>query len=227
MDRHSDSLLLVESDVSFGSLLSENLRSVGYTVRLVYSALDGLQELARNNIDACLYDCSVSDMDALNWVNEVRLRGIDVPLLILSNESDTDFLVHSYEAGIDSYIVKPFSIKLLLCQLQALIRLFHRRDTIVQTLFEVGGVVFDSEHQILGKTKMSTRESELMRLLCMSKGQIVSRSLILSRLWQHNDQFAARSLAVFISHLRSYLVKEHSRALILSVHGKGYKIIDN
>ena len=217
----SYSLLLVENEPSLHSLLSENLRMAGYTVRSAYSSSDCLKMLSESGTDICIIDAATDE----TLTAKIRSMEYDIPIILLSEKNSTDDILKGYESGCDCYVVKPFSARILLCQIGSLLRLSRMGDESNQTQFDIDGLVFDSERQTLADTALSARESELLRLLCLKKGKLVERQYILHRLWQTDDKFAARSLAVFISHLRTHLIAaEHHR--ILSVHGRGYKLVD-
>ena len=93
-------------------------------------------------------------------------------------------------------------------------------------VFEFGDVTFDSVHQLLGTKRLSARESEVLLMLCRNMNRIVERTQILATIWQDDSFFAARSLSVYINHLRKYLDETHCPLQIMSVHGKGYKIVE-
>ena len=93
-----------------------------------------------------------------------------------------------------------------------------------QTEWQLGDMIFDSVRQQLGDTHLSTRENDLLKMLCLSMGQLVDRNRILMTIWGADTYFNARSLSVYVNHLRKYL-GEDTPIRIMSVHGKGYKLV--
>ena len=95
-----------------------------------------------------------------------------------------------------------------------------------EVTYQFGDVKFDSVHQILGSMRLSSRESEILLLLCRNRGNLVDRNVILKNVWRDDSYFASRSLSVYINHLRNYLKEENCPVQIISIRGKGYKLID-
>ena len=211
--------------MSLHSLMAESFRSAGYVVKSVYDGSSAMQVLQAAGVDVCVMDERLPGSDGLEVIRQARQRGISLPVVLLSDGNQTERMAEGFAAGCDVCMPKPFSMRLLICQIEALLRLVGAGGDKEQTLFSIGGMPFDSIRQRLGERELSARESELLRLLCMGKGNPVERQWILHRLWASDDRFAARSLAVYITRLRSYL-KDIEGIRILSVHGRGYKLVD-
>ena len=93
-------------------------------------------------------------------------------------------------------------------------------------VYAFGDVTFDSVHQTLGTKRLSARESEVMLMLCRNKNRMVERTQILKNIWHDDSFFASRSLSVYVNHLRKYLEETQCPLQIMSVHGKGYKLVE-
>ena len=126
--------------------------------------------------------------------------------------------------GCDDYVTKPFSMDILICKTEAILRRSRATDALQTVQFNLNGRRYDSVRQTLGDKKLSTRENDLLLLLCQNKGKMVDRNRILTSIWGSDTYFNSRSLSVYINHLRNYLGKD-SEVKILSVHGKGYKLV--
>lgn len=96
----------------------------------------------------------------------------------------------------------------------------------MEMVFEFGDVTFDSVHQTLGTKRLSARESEVMLMLCRNRNRMVERTQILKQIWHDDSFFASRSLSVYVNHLRKYLEETGCPLQIMSVHGKGYKMVE-
>jgi DNA-binding response OmpR family regulator len=138
----------------------------------------------------------------------------------------------AYNLGGDDYITKPFRIEELLLRINALLkRLGDPGKTEASNLpskFEIGNYKFDYTAQLItnGDTqqKVSTKEAELLRLLCLKKNEVLTREEALLSIWHDDNYFNGRSMDVFLSKLRKYL-KEDPKVEIINVHGKGYKLL--
>src|SRR5690606_27408260 len=137
-----------------------------------------------------------------------------------------------YGLGGDDYITKPFRVEELLLRIQALLKRTSREKSAaeddVPDSFEIGGYHFDYIAQQIshnGKSqKLSTKEAELLRLLCLKKNDVLTREEALLKIWHDDNYFNGRSMDVFLSKLRKYL-RDDPRVEIVNVHGKGYKLL--
>jgi DNA-binding response OmpR family regulator len=113
---------------------------------------------------------------------------------------------------------------ILICKIEAVLRRYRLGQETTQTEWQLGDVVFDSVRQQLGKQHLSSRENDLLTMLCTNMNNLVDRNRILMSIWGADTYFNARSLSVYINHLRKYL-GEDTPVRIMSVHGKGYKLV--
>src|SRR5690606_16760726 len=137
-----------------------------------------------------------------------------------------------YNLGGDDYITKPFRIEELLLRINALLRRVNGQDkgetAELPTKFDIGDYHFDYTAQLIARgndqQKVSTKEAELLRLLCLKKNEVLTREEALLSIWHDDNYFNGRSMDVFLSKLRKYL-KEDPKVEIINVHGKGYKLL--
>jgi len=134
------------------------------------------------------------------------------------------------EAGMDDYITKPFSMEELILRIQAVLKRSqqsYNRDQ-DQKQFTIGNYIFDYDENILKinntQKKLTHKESELLRLLCLHGNHILKREIALNYIWKDDSFFTARSMDVYISKLRKYL-KDDERIEIKNLHGQGFKMI--
>ena len=135
-------------------------------------------------------------------------------------------VLEGFNIGADDYITKPFSMEELLMRIEAILR--RTTKSTIQEVFLLGDLAFDSNKQTLtidGKTtKLTTKESELLKLLCQHSNQILERNYALKAIWKDDNYFNARSMDVYITKLRKHL-KPVEGLQIINVHGKGYKLL--
>ena len=186
-----------------------------------YDARDKLLEY-RPDVMVC--DIEMPKMNGFELLKLIRAQYINLPVIMLSAKTDRDDIMQAYSMGCDDYVTKPFSMDILICKIEAVLRRFRLINESEQTEWQLGKLAFDSVRQQLGDLHLSSRENDLLKMLCQNMGQLVDRNRILMSIWGADTYFNARSLSVYINHLRKYL-GEGSPIRIMSVHGKGYKLV--
>jgi DNA-binding response OmpR family regulator len=131
--------------------------------------------------------------------------------------------MRAFQLGCDDYQTKPFTMDILICRIEAILRRVRASEERKQKVFEMRGKIFDSVHQTFDGQHLSARESDLLLMLCRYEGEVVDRHRILSALWKEDNAFTARSLGVYINHLRGFL--RPAGYEILAVRYKGYKLV--
>ena len=175
--------------------------------------------------DTVLMELQGIGMNGYELLKNIRHREPKLPLLIVSTRSDREDQMRAFELGCDDYITKPFSIDLLICRIEAILRRVRALEENKQKIFELNGRTFDAIHQTFDGKHMSSRESELLLMLCRHENEVVDKHRILSALWKEDNAFTARSLGVFINHLRQFLTPvDYS---IIAVRYRGYKLINH
>ena len=162
-------------------------------------------------------------MNGYELLKGIRHRLPKLPIFILSSRSDREDQMRAFELGADDYILKPFSMDLLICRMEAVLRRIRAYEENRQKVFQLGSHTFDSVHQSLDGTHLSSRESDLLLMLCRNEGEVVDKHKILSTLWKEDNAFTARSLGVYINHLRQFLRPIGYE--IIAVRYKGYKLV--
>jgi DNA-binding response OmpR family regulator len=167
--------------------------------------------------------------DGFTLAKDIRTVDDSVPILFLTAKSMKEDRIQGFKIGGDDYITKPFSMEELLLRIQAVMKrsgLGSSREKTDQ--FAIGDFILNYEKRELvrkGKTrKLTHKEAELLRLLCIHANRILERDMALNLIWGDNSIFNARSMDVYISKLRKYL-KEDKRIEIMTVHGRGFRLI--
>lgn len=222
-------ILLAEDDNNLGILLRDYLTAKNYETTLYINGRLALDAFPKGSFDICIIDIMMPEMDGLTLAKEIRLAKQDVPIIFLTAKNQKEDIIEGFKSGADDYITKPFSMEELLYRIEAILRrtTAPRRNK-KEDSYLIGDYSFDSLKQLLSykdqPIKLTTKESELLELLCRHENEILERNFALKTIWIDDNYFNARSMDVYITRLRKYLRKD-STVKILNVHGRGYKLI--
>jgi DNA-binding response OmpR family regulator len=222
-------ILLAEDDNNLGILLQTYLTAKNYETVLFINGIMALEAFPTGSFGLCILDIMMPEMDGLTLAREIRLSNPDIPIIFLTAKNQKEDIIDGFKSGADDYITKPFSMEELLYRIEAILRrtsspAVKRKDE----NYIIGGYSFDPLNQMLffrdQAIKLTTKESELLELLCKHGNEILERNFALKTIWIDDNYFNARSMDVYITRLRKYLKKDPS-VKILNVHGRGYKLI--
>ena len=225
-------ILLLEDDANLGFILKEHLEMNGYAVRLCANGVDGMAAYQQQSFVLLLVDVMMPKKDGLTFVQEVRVGDQRTPIIFLTAKSLKEDRINGFKAGCDDYVTKPFSMEELLLRVQAVLK----RSAVggddfspnMTAKFSIGKYQFDHERQVLlfesKEQKLTGKEADLLRLLCLSMNQTLQRQVALKSIWGDDSYFNARSMDVFISKLRKYLSSDPN-VEIVNVHGRGFKLV--
>lgn len=221
-------ILLAEDDENLGSLLKEYLNAKGYETELFSDGNKAYRGFIREYFDLCLLDVMMPEKDGFTLAKEIRQINSDMPILFLTAKSMKEDILEGFSIGADDYITKPFSMEELLYRIEAILRRTKQDTTRENKIFQIGQYLFDTQNQFLKKgnkkKKLTTKESELLKLLCNNMNKVLERNFTLRTIWIDDNYFNARSMDVYITKLRKCL-KDDPSIQIINVHGKGFKLI--
>ena len=221
-------ILLCEDDENLGMLLREYLQAKGYNAELCPDGEAGYKAFIKNKYDICIFDVMMPKKDGFTLAKEVRAVNADVPIMFLTAKNLKDDIFEGFKIGADDYITKPFSMEELTLRMEAILRRVNGKKNREVTVYQIGKFTFDAKKQILSlgdrSTKLTTKESELLNLLCSHQNEILQRDFALKSIWIDDNYFNARSMDVYITKLRKHL-KDDNSVEIINIHGKGYKLI--
>lgn len=222
-------ILLAEDDENLGILLKEYLKAKNYETELLPDGDKAFKSFQRNLYDLCILDVMMPVKDGFTLAKEIRETNKEIPIIFLTAKSLKDDVLHGFKLGGDDYITKPFSMEELLFRIEAILRRTKSEAKLSgQTVYKLGKYTFDVQKQSLNSDdnshKLTTKESELLKLLCDNINDILERNYALKTIWIDDSYFNARSMDVYITKLRKYL-KDEPAVEILNVHGKGFKLI--
>ena len=221
-------ILLCEDDENLGMLLREYLQAKGYATELCADGEAGYKAFLKTKFDICVLDVMMPKKDGFTLAKEIRNTNQDVPIIFLTAKTLKDDILEGFKIGADDYITKPFSMEELVFRIEAIIRRTKGKKNKESTVYHIGQFVFDTQKQLLclgdDQRKLTTKENELLALLCSHANEILQRDFALKTIWIDDNYFNARSMDVYITKLRKHL-KDDPQIELINIHGKGYKLI--
>lgn len=222
------SILLCEDDENLGMLLREYLNAKGYAAELYPDGEAGYKAFLTNKYDMCVLDVMMPKKDGFTLAQEIRQTNADIPIVFLTAKTLKEDVLEGFKIGADDYLTKPFSMEELTFRIEAIMRRIHGKRVKESAVYKLGRFSFDTQKQQLSidgnVKKLTTKESELLALLCAHANEILQRDFALKTIWIDDNYFNARSMDVYITKLRKHL-KEDDTLEIINIHGKGYKLI--
>ncbi|MBK6933360.1 MAG: response regulator transcription factor [Saprospirales bacterium] len=229
-------ILLVEDDQNFGDVLRSYLEMHDYAVTLAIDGILGYEAFKKDQFDLCILDVMMPRKDGFTLAKEIRERDQEVPLIFLTAKTMKDDVLQGFKIGADDYIAKPFNSEELLLRIQAVLKRVNKptdpRDD--QREFAIGKYHFNYPLRILtlneapvgeeNQWKLSPKEAELLRMFCKYINDVTPRSEALTKIWNEDNYFTARSMDVFVTKLRKYLAKDSSIEIV-NIHGNGFQLL--
>jgi len=221
-------ILLVEDDASLGFIISDQLKSDGYSVTLCTDGAEGFQRFNEDTFHMCIFDVMMPKKDGFSLAKDIRKIDSSIPILFLSAKSNDEDKVEGFKSGGDDYLTKPFNVEELQLRVAAMLRRVNiQPEAKDETIFQIGDYAFDTinfnlKHPNFEKN-LTKKEAQILKILCKFMNQVVAREIVLNGVWGQDDYFVGRSLDVFITKLRKYL-KEDDRIQIANIHGIGFKL---
>ena len=217
--------LLVEDDVTIAEFVTRGLREAGLTVDVAADGETGLQLAISTPYDVAVIDVMLPGRDGLSIVREMRSRHVRTPVLFLSARHTVDDRVTGLEAGGDDYLIKPFAFTELLARVHALIR--RATSTPASTHVTVGDLTLDLRSRRATRAgreiePLRPREFALLEYLMRNAGRVVSKTMILSHVWDYSFDPRTNVVDVLVHRLREKIDKGFDRKMIRTVRGIGY-----
>ena len=220
-------VLVVEDDPEVAAYLVKGLKEQGHNVDAAADGKNGLFLANSEDYDVMIIDRMLPALDGLTIVKSVRAAGKTTPMLILSALGDVDDRVEGLRAGGDDYLTKPFAFSELLARMDALIRR-TRQSPAAETTLRVADLELDQLTRIVkrgGKiTDLQPREYRLLEYLMHNAGRVVTRTMLLERVWDYYFDPQTNVIDVHISRLRGKIDKGFDKPLLHTVRGAGYII---
>lgn len=222
-------LLFVEDDSRMVSFVSKGLKEAGFVVVHAADGQSGLQLALDGSYDAAVIDIMLPGMDGLALIEELRRRRIRLPVIILSAKRTVDERVQGLQAGGDDYLTKPFAFSELLARIHALIR--RANGTPEPTGITVGDLHMDLLARAVTragkKIDLQPREFCVLEYLARNAGRVVSKTMIMERVWDYNFDPQTNVVESRICRLRDKIDKGFDTPLIHTMRGMGYVLRAN
>ena len=230
MENKKIKILLAEDDKNLGILLKEYLSAKGFNTDLVGDGEKAYKNFTKNQYHICILDVMMPFKDGFTVAKEIRMINSDIPIIFLTAKSLKEDVYEGFNIGADDYITKPFSMEELLLRIEAILRRTNvKQINIEDKVIKLGKFNFDTRKQLLEIDnqiiKLTTKESELLKVFCKNKNKVLDRNLALKAVWVDDSYYNARSMDVYITKLRKKLTAD-SNIEILNIHGKGFKLIE-
>ena len=221
-------ILLVEDDQSFGVVLKDYLMMNDYDVTLAVDGELGLKAFMEDEYDLCIFDVMMPKKDGFSLAEDVKKINKNMPIIFLTARNMKEDILKGYQLGADDYITKPFDTELLLYKIKAILQRSVVIEEEEQEHFEISNIIFDSVLRQLRvndkEYKLSPKENELLKMLCLHRTDFMPRDLALRKIWKKENYFTARSMDVYIAKLRKIL-KDDDGLEIINVHGEGFRLL--
>ena len=222
-------ILVIDDEESLCEILQFNLEVEGFLVDVAYNAEEALKKNL-TQYSLILLDVMMGETSGFKLAQQLKRQPetAHIPIIFCTAKDSEDDTVIGLDIGADDYITKPFSMEELVFRIEAILRRVKGKKGKEVTMYKIGRFTFDTQKQVLAiddkSTKLTTKESELLSLLCAHVNEILERNFALKTIWIDDNYFNARSMDVYITKLRKHL-KDDPSIEIINIHGKGYKLI--
>ncbi len=221
-------ILVVEDDNDTSNYISQGFGEEGHVVETLNDGRDGLTQAMGEAYDVLVVDRMLPGLDGLSLVRALRAVGNKVPVIFLTSLGGVDDRVDGLNVGGDDYLVKPFAFSELLARVNALARRPHLKDT--DTVLRVGDLEMDLIARSVTRAgdtiELQPREFRLLEVLMRNKGRVLTRTMLLERVWSFHFEPRTSVVETHISRLRTKIDRPYGSELIHTVRGSGYTMHD-
>lgn len=223
-------LLVVEDNQKIADYLRQGLKESGYVVDLANNGVDGLHHALTESYDLIILDIMLPKLDGLTILQTIRNTQETTPVLLLSAKDQVADRVKGLEMGADDYLVKPFDFSELLARIRSLLRRASSPSIIDNTILRIADLELDIKRRYVVRSgtriELTAKEFMLLELLIRRQGEVLSRSLIASQVWDMNFDSNTNIIDVAMRRLRSKVDDQFHNKLIHTIRGMGYVLED-
>lgn len=229
MNKHLK-ILIFTKDETLGTLLQECLRTEKLATKSFSKTDEAYEQFCDKGFDLCIMDVSANHEEIL-LANAFKAMNDDVRLIFLMDSPTKEEIAKVFESGADDMIRKPISLDILQARINAILKRTFKEHSKQLVVYRFGIFTFNPHTQSLiieneREQKLTTKESELLGILCKNANKLVDRIYCLQSIWKSDSYFNARSMDVYITKLR-HILKADPSIRIENIHGKGYKLSTN
>ena len=216
-------ILIVEDEKKYLDILLRSLRGEGYTADGVSTAADAVEYIKSYHYDLVVLDLQLPDGTGNSLLRRMRETGHTMPVMVLTARSELESKVENFQAGADDYVVKPVAMAELAIRVQALLR---RGPALQENVLKAADLEINRlTRQVKRDGKrieLSPKEYSLLEYMFLHPGRVLSRSMIVEKIWDQSFEGLTNIVDVYIGHLRRKVDEGHSQKLIRTVRGLGY-----
>ena len=218
-------LLLIEDDEQMALTLAKDLRET-YAVDVAFTGKEGIYQIRVNTYDLVILDISLPDANGIEMCREIRKLGINMPILILTANDETEQKVAALDSGADDYLTKPFNLDEFSARVRALLR--RPSEALLDTILSVDDLTLDPVRRLVTRGKkvinLRRKQFDILEYLLRNKEQAVSRTRILEHVWDFSTDPYSNIVDVHVKYLRDQIDRPFKYPLVHTIAGIGYKI---
>jgi DNA-binding response OmpR family regulator len=221
-------ILLAEDDLRLGRAVRRVFEEEGYETIVASDGAQALKAARRDAFDVMVLDIMLPELDGFELCRQLRLDGIQTPVLMMTARVEVDDRVRGLDSGADDYMLKPFAVAELLARVRALTRRSTKVNGNHGDELRAGDLKLDvTRHSAVRASReieLTVKEFQLLELLLRHQGEVLTRTQILDQVWQYDKDFASNVVDIYIHYLRNKIDKGFSKPLIHTVRGVGYSL---
>ena len=218
-------ILIVEDEEKLAGIVSRGLKSEGYAVDVALTAQDGLDLAATGHFDLIILDLLLPDFSGTDLLRQLRGAKRDVPVLVLTARGELEVKAENFDAGADDYLTKPFAFAELIMRVKALLR---RGPAAVVGTVKIADLELDRMTHLVRRAgqriELSPKEFSLLEYFVLNPGRVLSRSMIIERVWDQSFEGLTNIVDVYVRQLRKKIDDDFEPKLIRTVRGLGYAV---
>lgn len=220
-------ILVVEDEKEMAQGIQGILNCEGYEVDIADNGLYGLDLITHGHYDLVLLDLMLPKMSGLRVLENIRSKGMNVPVIVLTAKSQTEDKIQGLDCGADDYLTKPFDVGELLARIRARVRNLDDSESSFIDVYDIRLDKADYKLKKRGRSvKLSNKEFLMMEFFMQNRGMILTRDMIAGRVWGFNEEVEYNSVDVYVSFLRKKLVFVKADTVIVTKKGVGYSLED-
>ena len=218
-------ILIVEDEQKLAEIILRTLKAEGFAVDVAGTVADGVHLALSSHYDLIILDLLLPDGLGTFVLKRLRDQRLPVPVLILTARSDINVKVENFEAGADDYLTKPFALPELLMRVRALLR---RNPAMKEDVVKLADLEFDRLNRQVRRAgrriELSPKEFALLEYLVLNQGRVLSRSMIIDRVWDQSFEGLTNIVDVYVRQLRLKIDENYEPKLIRTIRGLGYSL---
>lgn len=221
-----ENIMVIDDDEKITSMLRRGLAFEGYLVTTAANGLEGLKQMLVTEPQLIILDVMMPHIDGWEVVRRIRESGSEVPILMLTAKDDISDRVKGLDLGADDYLVKPFALEELLARVRVLLRRRTERPEQMNNRLSFEDAILDLDTREVFRNEklieLTTKEFDLLHLFMQNPKRVLSRDIIMEKIWGYDYSGESNVLEVYIALLRQKTEEFGHKRLIQTVRGAGY-----